>query len=331
MLHSVFKIDFNSSVPKYQQLVTGVIRAVATKELEVGDALPSVNVISQQLQLSKDTVFKAYSILKDKGVVQSVPNKGYFIAQEEQKVFLMLDTFKAYKEVLYKAFVEALPDSITVDVHFHNYNPEVFIKVIRANMHQYAKYVVMPFDNIAVLDTLRSIPKDKLLIIDWNLPVYSDQNTVYQNFDSAFANSLTGVLPFTKSYDRFVLLYPEHTHHPRQIISVFTQFCQNKSVAYGVHSEIQPGLLKEKVLFLVVSAQDLEDILVICQQKKLILGKDLGIVSYNDTPMKPFVANGISVISTNFKAMGEAAAEFVLKSAAVAKQIPTHFIHRESI
>ena len=307
------------------------MRAVATKELQVGDTLPSVNVISQQLQLSKDTVFKAYTILKDKGIVHSVPNKGYFIAQEEQKVFLMLDTFKAYKEVLYKAFVEALPDSITVDVHFHNYNPEVFIKVIRANKHQYAKYVVMPFDDIAVLDALRSIPKDKLLIIDWNLPVYSDQNTVYQNFDTAFAESLKEVLPYISAYDRFTLLYPEHTHHPRQIISVFTKFCEDHSIANNVLSGIEENVHNQKVLFLVVSAQDLEDILVLCQQKKLVLGKDLGIISYNDTPMKPFVANGISVISTDFKAMGAAAAAFILKNVNTVMQIPTHFIHRESI
>ena len=45
-------------------------------------------------------------------------------------------------------------------------------------------------------------------------------------------------------------------------------------------------------------------------KKKFKLRDDFGLLSYNDTPMKRFVAEGITVISTDFKLMGQKAAEF---------------------
>ena len=41
------------------------------------------------------------------------------------------------------------------------------------------------------------------------------------------------------------------------------------------------------------------------------LGKDIGILSYDETPLKEILAGGISVISTDFRKMGETAAEMI--------------------
>lgn len=46
--------------------------------------------------------------------------------------------------------------------------------------------------------------------------------------------------------------------------------------------------------------------------KKLKLGKDIGIILYNDTPLKDLL--GITVISIDFKAMGDTAAYTVLEN-----------------
>ena len=107
-----FTINHQSDVPKYQQLVNAINDNIGESILQKGDALPSVNKICKANQLSRDTVFKAYSILKENGVIESVPNKGYYVANETKKVLLVLDTFKAYKEVLYHSFVNNLPENI---------------------------------------------------------------------------------------------------------------------------------------------------------------------------------------------------------------------------
>ena len=94
------KIDDNSNVLKFQQLVDSIIDSISRNQLKEGDMLPSVNQIMKESNLSRDTVFKAYAELKKRGVVESVPNRGYFVTQKITKVFLFLDTFKEYKEVL---------------------------------------------------------------------------------------------------------------------------------------------------------------------------------------------------------------------------------------
>ena len=83
-----FTINHQSDIPKYQQLVNVINDAIGESILKQGDKLPSVNKICKSTSLSRDTVFKAYSILKENGVIESVPNKGYYVANETKKVLL---------------------------------------------------------------------------------------------------------------------------------------------------------------------------------------------------------------------------------------------------
>ena len=46
--------------------------------------------------------------------------------------------------------------------------------------------------------------------------------------------------------------------------------------------------------------------------KKLKIGKDVGVISYNETALKKIILNGITTISTDFQMMGEKAAELIL-------------------
>jgi len=41
------------------------------------------------------------------------------------------------------------------------------------------------------------------------------------------------------------------------------------------------------------------------------LGREIGILSYNETPMKEIIRNGITVISVNFVQMGQSIARFI--------------------
>jgi len=103
-----FTIDNNSSALKFQQLVDAILDSISQNQLKSGEMLPSVNQIMKESQLSRDTVFKAYAELKNRGIVESVPNRGYFVTKNITKVLLFLDTFKAYKEVLYGSFLNVI-------------------------------------------------------------------------------------------------------------------------------------------------------------------------------------------------------------------------------
>lgn len=60
------------------------------------------------------------------------------------------------------------------------------------------------------------------------------------------------------------------------------------------------------------SDKDLVSLVKTAKSGNLELGVDLGIISYNDTPLKEVVADGISTISTDFAAMGNLLADMVL-------------------
>lgn len=326
-----FDINHESDIPKYRQLVNNINAAIANNLLNQGDVLPSVNQLCEEVNLSRDTVFKSYQLLKNQGVIDSVPNKGYYVAKEIRRVFLLLDTFKAYKEVLYYAFTSSLPENHIVDVQFHNYNVDIFQKLVEDCVGQYSNYVIMPFDNAKVRSCLKLIPKENLLIIDWNAFENKKNSVIVQDFGLGFQNSLTSALPCLQKYDTLALVYPRYTNHPKIILNYFSAFCELHGFQYLLHEGNNDFPINKNTLYICVSERSLIYILEQCQENNLDLGKDVGVISYNETPMKKFIQNGIAVISTDFRLMGQKAADFVLGNKNIQQIIPTTFIKRQSV
>jgi DNA-binding LacI/PurR family transcriptional regulator len=48
------------------------------------------------------------------------------------------------------------------------------------------------------------------------------------------------------------------------------------------------------------------------REQLLKLGRDIGVISYNDTPLKEILAEGITTISTDFQSMGRTIAGQIL-------------------
>ena len=320
-----------SATPKYLQIVDFVNHAIAEDKLFVGDHLPSVNQICQEYKVSRDTVFKAYTVLKDQGVVDSVPNKGYFVAKTTHKVFLFLDTFKAYKEVLYDSFKKNLPENILAEVHFHHYNIDVFKRQIEESRGKYAKYIIMPFDHPKMSSILDLIPDDKLLLIDFNVHSKPTDNILYQNFGSSVYKVLTAVLQNIKRYNNFVFLYPEYTDHPYDSVLFFEKFCKDHKIKHSILTDSSKFNVEKGTAYFSVSDRLLGVFLEQCRLKNFEPGLDTGIISYNETPMKKFIYKGITVISTDFYELGKKAAEFIANDNPMHYCVPTNIFIRESL
>ena len=326
-----FDINHLSDVPKYQQLVNAVNNAIAEDVLHRGDVLPSVNSLCKSYQLSRDTVFKSYSILKDQGVVDSVPNKGYYVANETKKVLLVLDTFKAYKEVLYHSFINNLPDNIITDVQFHHYNIDNFKTIINNSIGKYYKYVVMNFDAKEVPEVLAQLSNDKLLLIDWNIHATESNNYVFQDFGEAFFESVKDAILPLKKYNEVHLIYPSYTNHPIETVTYFKKFCKENNFKFKVVTNDKNFDIQKKIAYISVSDRILGTFLEQCKEKGFEPGEDVGLLSYNETPMKKFIYKGISVISTDFKELGSKAAQFITNDEPVQCYIATKLILRESL
>lgn len=327
----IFNIDPNANSLKYLQLVDAIANAISEGTLDEGDMLPSVNDLVKNASLSRDTVFKAYTELKKRDLIESVPNRGYFVKGRLNRVLLFLDTFKAYKEVLYDGFRSNLPENISVDLHFHHYNIEVLKTIINDSIGKYSHYIVMNFDHPEVEWIISKIPADKLLIIDWNIHANGKHSYVCQDFGQSLYSILKQHIQKIKQYKRFIYLYPQKiTFHPKTSIDNFKAF--GKKYHINTLIETDPGKIEiEKGdLYMLVSDRTLAKILDQASEKKLEPGTDFGIISYNETPMKRYVKNGISVISTDFTEMGKRAAEYVMNPGSMKIIVPTRLIERNS-
>ena len=65
--------------------------------------------------------------------------------------------------------------------------------------------------------------------------------------------------------------------------------------------------------YLTIDDNDLVRLVEFAKQNNWEIGKDIGIISYNDTPLKKVVSNGITVVSTDFAKMGSNIAKMVIE------------------
>ncbi len=61
---------------------------------------------------------------------------------------------------------------------------------------------------------------------------------------------------------------------------------------------------------------------------KLELGQQVGVISYNETPLKKIISNGITTISTDFKEMGVMAARQILDNKHLQEEVPFYLTLR---
>ncbi len=326
-----FIVDDNSNTLKFQQLVDAIMDAISRNQLKAGEMLPSVNQIMKESNLSRDTVFKAYAELKKRGVVESVPNRGYFVTRKITKVFLFLDTFKAYKEVLYGSFLKHLPKSISVDLHFHHYNINQFEKIVLESLGKYSKYIIMNFDHPKIPEIIQKIPAEQLLVIDWKIHATDNQSAVFQNFGQPVYDCLAANLEKIARYREFIFYYPAFTYHPKDSIYYFEKFCADFGLKHSVIFDEEEFKIKNGALYFLVSDRTLAGFLDQCAEKTFEPGRDVGVISYNETPMKKYVKNGITVISTDFELMGQKAAGFVTTGEFLRFEVPTTLKLRSSL
>lgn len=67
------------STPLYQQLYTSIIEEITNGSLSKNSALPPIRTLSEKLNISLNTVSKAYLQLTAEGYVRSVPGSGYYV------------------------------------------------------------------------------------------------------------------------------------------------------------------------------------------------------------------------------------------------------------
>ncbi|MEG0647255.1 MAG: winged helix-turn-helix domain-containing protein, partial [Bacteroides sp.] len=153
---------FGQQTTKVKQLADLIARDISTGKYREEDALPSINQLSRSYEVSRDTVFKAFIDLKERGMIDSTPGKGYYVVNRQKSILLLLDEYSPFKDVLYNRFVKQLSSRYKVDLWFHQYNERLFNTILSESIGRYNKYVVMNFDNEKLSSNLYKIDAARL-------------------------------------------------------------------------------------------------------------------------------------------------------------------------
>lgn len=325
-------IKFTHATSKIKTLADGINLAIMQSELKVGDNLMSINEASAHHKVSRDTVFKAYSELKKAGLIDSTPTKGYFVTGSVNHVLILLDSYSAFKQDLYHRFVANLPENYKVNLIFHQYNEHLFETIIRESVGKYSMYVVMNFSNNQFSDTLASIPKNKLLLLDFGDFNKDSYSYICQDFNDAFYSCLFEGLAVLRKYRKLCLVFPQEICHPTSSIAFFERFCdENQFSCEVIRRDADWKGVEKGVAYLCILPQDLVKIIKAADAASLTIGSDIGLMAYNNDPILEVIKNGISAISIDFGLMGEKAAEFVKNKQQIQEYLPTKLMLRGSV
>ena len=181
-------------------------------------------------------------------------------------------------------------------------------------------------------EIINTIPKDKLILMDLLVPgVAGEYGAIYENFEKDIYDALEQALEQLSKYHTLKIIFPEYTYHPNEILKGFHRFCHQYAFSSKVVHDISTEPIKEGEVYINLMENDLVLLIEKILATKLKVGKHVGVISYNETPMKKIILNGITTISTDFQMMGEKAAQLVLEKSKEHIEIPFHLTLRSSL
>ena len=330
----IISINTNSSLPKYKQIVLSIEVAIAENRLKRGDKLPSVNKVRLEFSISRDTVLLAYDELKKRGIIYAILGKGYYVKSVEfsfeQRFFVLFDELNSFKEDLYNSFLESINNSAQIDIFFHHFNIEMFKKLINESNGNYSKYIIMPTNLIDAAKIIKTLPKQDVYILDQTNSDLKDYPSVHQNFIKDIYDALSKGKKLIDKYEKLILIFPGF-REPLGMKIGFEKFCFDNNFHHEIITQFRDRTIKKGEVYIIPDDRDLVNVIEQSTFQELQLGRDYGIISYNETPLKKIVENGITTISTDFKEMGQLLAKMILKGSKEQIENRNTLIIRKSI
>lgn len=338
MIKDLIEIDEDSKVPKYQQLVDKIITSIKLGHIRIGDKIPSINETSEEYYLSRDTVVKAYELLRRRQIITAVKGKGFYVistgSSKSKSLLLLFNKLSDHKKTIYNSLVKNMPEGTTIDLQVHHSDADVLEKIVMENIGNYDYYVIMPHlkdENKNIKEVINKIPKDKLILVNKDLDgIMGDYACVYEDFEMDIYNGLYSGKDKIRKYHKLYLVFPTKNYYCSGIKKGFVRFCGAEDFHWEIINTIKPEIIPGE-LYIVIEESDLVDLIKRAREKNLELGCDIGVISYNNSPFKEILAGGISVLSTDFEKMGSTIAEMITKNIKVKIKNPFSFLIRDSI
>lgn len=324
------KVIFGKQTTKVKQLADIIAQEIMQGKYMIGSSLPSINSLSGEYGVSRDTVFKAFANLRERRLIDSTPGKGYYVVNRQETVFLLLDEFSPFKNTLYNSLIKHLPANYRVDLWFHQYNEHIFNTIMHEAIGRYNHYLVMNFDHEHLSSLLSKINPSRLLLLDFGKFDKEGYSYICQDFDTALYKALMEIKEKLQRYRKMVFYLPSDSKHPKSSADALERFCKDHSMEFQVVVEEMKEVEKE-VVYLVIRQTDVVDVIKKSRELGLKCGGDFGLIAYNDTPAYQVIDEGITALSIDWEEMAMKAARFVMTGNPMKIDLPTKVHLRKSI
>jgi len=336
---SLIKVDEYSFTSKYLQIANSIIREIKNENIQLGDNLPSINELSIELDIARDTVERGYKHLKTLGIIDSIPRRGYYIKSTEfqnpLKIFLLFNKLSEHKKKIYDSFFYALAEQAVIDFYIYNNDFLLFKNLLINRRNDYTHYVIIPHfleGGENAHEIINTIPKEQLLLLDKIIPnVEGEFAAAYENFEQDIYTALTKALDQLSKYHTIKIIFPDNSYYPPEILKGFKNFCQDNAFSHKIISDIANEPINDGEVFINVMEKDLISLVEKILMLNLKVGEQVGIISYNEIPIKKIILNGITTISSDFDQMGKMAAELILSNSKEHVEVPFKLTLRASL
>src|SRR5690606_9028497 len=241
------EIDPSSKTPIYKQLISSIKSLIQHNRLQPGDELPSMNQLSSDLEISKETVKKAYYILRDQGMIEPAQGKGFYVsnsAKAHLKVFVLFDYINTYKKELFQAFSEPLAHTADFVIRLFHQDIDLFEKFIVENLGHFDYYVITPHLPLSeeiqkrVIRVLKKIPNRQLVILDRNPEgLKGNYIAVFQDFENDIYDGLKQALPSLKAYSKLNVYTMEGSLYGSLVKKGIQKFCSAYKIKYKIFNK----------------------------------------------------------------------------------------------
>lgn len=305
---NLMSVDECSSMPKYMQVVNLIISDIENGIFKEGEIIPSINETSSDFYISRDTVEKAYRILKDMGVICSVRGKGYFVASRQgkcdKKVLIISNEFSEDVRMVSQVLSHFDCTGTGIQIHFHVGNPDLLKNTISSYFGVYDYYVVLSDisrHDQKMKEAVELIPSGKVVFIQ----KYQSCNN---NGFAYFVYNRSKVLLWLeenkskfKSYEHIWMCSSESTFFS-EMYNLFVDFFLDNQISFSVYSDVHSLSIKSGNVYIAGNEEELSAILKLTgESQDLKIGKEISLISLKKTVIGDIFAGGITSLGVDYQ------------------------------
>ena len=226
------------------------------------------------------------------------------------RILLLFGIPSLFKEDISNSLIQSLGNGVTVDILFHGADPETLDLLLDKVAGKYSVYVIIPSVNCNIESKLKRLG-GKVILADYYVDsLIGKFSSVTQDFANDTYDALESCLPAIRRYKEIILVQNSR-FEPMSRMDGIKRFCATYNFEVGYIKTMENLPIKQGAIYLTPEDREIVFILTAMEKQNLVIGRDFGLITFNETVLKKVISGGLTTLSTDFVQMGRTIAELI--------------------